>query len=448
MKNYPLNHQPNYTNFEQLLGANANSYPQDIAFQYLRHRNGQSISITYRRFYDDVKALSAFFYKKGLCRSKVAVLGENSYEWILTYFAVVMSNNIIIPIDKEFPNDDIAYLLDFSGAELLIYANSYADIADVMLQDRHVQAVLPMKDFSTIIKVSAETEIATDESDLCAIIFTSGTTGKPKGVMLSQRNMVVDAVAGCKNVYFSGPSLLTLPLHHTFAFTAGVLVMLVYHVPIYINKSLRTFQADMKRFRPQNMFLVPLYIETMYKNIWKTAKEQGKDRLLKRMITISNFIRKLGIDLRGKLFKSVLDNFGGNLTLIVSGGAAIRQEYIDGLDDIGILVLNGYGITECAPVVAVNRNKAYKPDSIGLSLTCNEIKIEDGKLCVKGNNVMLGYYQDPYATQVALVDGWFKTGDLGYIDDDGFIYITGRKKNLIILSNGKNVSPEELEEKI
>ena len=170
MKNYPLNHQPNYTNFEQLLGANANSYPQDIAFQYLRHRNGQSISITYRRFYDDVKALSAFFYKKGLCRSKVAVLGENSYEWILTYFAVVMSNNIIIPIDKEFPNDDIAYLLDFSGAELLIYANSYADIADVMLQDRHVQAVLPMKDFSTIIKVSAETEIATDESDLCAII--------------------------------------------------------------------------------------------------------------------------------------------------------------------------------------------------------------------------------------------------------------------------------------
>lgn len=446
MATYPLNTQPDFTNFKQLIDANTNAYPQETAFQF--QRNKQLITITYQKFRDDIQALSSYFFQSGLSRTKIAVLGENSYEWILTYFSVVMSNNIIVPIDKELSNDDIAYLLDFSGAELLIYADSYADIADAMLQGRHIKAVLPMKDFATILEVSAKIEITTDESDLCAIIFTSGTTGKPKGVMLSQRNMVVDAVSGCKNVYFSGPSLLTLPLHHTFAFTAGVLVMLVYHVPIYINKSLRTFQADMKLFRPQNMFLVPLYVETMYKNIWKVAKEQGKDQILRCMIAISNFIRKLGIDLRRKIFKSVLDNFGGNLSLLVSGGAAIRQEYIDGLDDIGILVLNGYGITECAPVVAVNRNKAYRPNSIGLSLTCNEIKIEDGELCVRGENVMLGYYQDPPATQDVLVDGWFKTGDLGYIDEDGFIYITGRKKNLIILSNGKNVSPEELEEKI
>lgn len=225
--------------------------------------------------------------------------------------------------------------------------------------------------------------------------------------------------------------LLTLPLHHTFAFTAGVLVMLVYHLPICINKSLRTFQKDMETLRPQNMFLVPLYVETMYKNVWNGAKKQGKDRLLRRMIVISNFARKLGLDLRCMLFKSVLDNFGGRLNLLVSGGAAIRQNYIDGMDDIGILVLNGYGITECAPVVAVNRNQAYKPNSIGLPLVCNEIEIRDGEICAHGDNVMLGYYQNKIATRESIIEGWLHTGDLGYQDEDGFIYITGRKKNLI-----------------
>lgn len=330
--------------------------------------------------------MGTYLCQQGYHRSKIAVLGENCYEWILAYFAIVMSDNIVVPVDKELPPDDIAQLLDFADAELLIYADSYTDIADAMLEGKHIKTILPMKEFPAALEILSNFAVPTDEDALCAIIFTSGTTGKPKGVMLSQRNMVVDAVSGCKNVYFSGPSLLTLPLHHTFAFTAGVLVMLVYHVPIYINKSLRTFQTDMRLFRPQNMFLVPLYVETMYKNIWKVAKEQGKDQLLKRMIAISNFIRIFGIDLRRKIFKSVLDNFGGNLSLLVSGGAAIRQEYIDGLDDIGILVLNGYGITECAPVVAVNRNKAYRPNSIGRSLTCNEIKIEDGELCVKGEN--------------------------------------------------------------
>ena len=446
MNSYPLNPQPNLTNFRQLIDLNAETYPQDIAFQF-QHKK-QVVSINYFKFRNDIQTLSSYFFQLNLSRSKIAVLGENSYGWVLTYFSVVMSNNIIIPIDKELSTHEIAHLLDFSGVELLVYAESYADIADVMLRDGHIRFALSMSEISTLLEQPAMVEIATEESELCAIIFTSGTTGTPKGVMLSQRNMIVDAIAGCKNVHFSGPSLLTLPLHHTFAFTAGVLVMLIYHVPICINKSLRTFQSDMKLFQPQSMFLVPLYVETMYKNIWKAAKEQGKDRFLKRAIAFSNFARKLGVDIRRKIFKSVLDNFGGNLTLLVSGGAVIRQEYIDGMANIGVLVLNGYGITECSPVVAVNRNKAYKKNSIGLPLCYNELKVENGELCVRGENVMLGYYQDPTATQEAVADGWFKTGDLGYIDEDGFVYITGRKKNMIILSNGKNVSPEELEEKI
>lgn len=446
MQKYSLYEHPPLTNFIQLIDWNAKYFYNNIAFYY--RNNGQIISATYVQFRNDVLALTSHFIRKGLNKQKIALLGENSYEWILTYFAAVLSNNIIVPIDKELSNDDIAYLLDFANAELLVYSDSYADIADSMLQGRHIKAALPMKDFSTILEVTTRIEISTDESALCAIIFTSGTTGKPKGVMLSQKALMTDAVGACQNVYIAGPSMLTLPLHHTFAFTAGVLSMLIYHVPISISRSLRSFPADMKLFQPQNMFLVPLYVETMHKNIWKTAKNQGKEKLLKRVITLSNITRKFGIDLRRKFFKSVLENFGGNLTLIVSGGAAIRQEYIDSFDDLGIQVLNGYGITECAPVVAVNRNKTFRCNSIGLPLPCNDVQVINGEICVRGDNVMLGYYKDKAATTEALTDGWFHTGDLGHIDKDGFIYITGRKKNLIILSNGKNVSPEALEEKL
>lgn len=446
MKRYPLNMHPDLTSFQLLVDVNASDRPGQVAFRY--QRDGEIVDVSYAQFKRDIGAFVSYLQKQGHSRSKIAVLGENSYEWILAYFAVVLSNNIIVPIDKELSAEDIAQLLVFSGTELLVHSVTYGDIAKKLAANGTVKAALSMNALPDIMTGKDTVKVQTDEAELCAIIFTSGTTGKPKGVMLSQKALMTDAIGGCKNVLMEGASMLTLPLHHTFGFTAGVLVMLIYHVPICISRSLRTFNADMKRFQPQNIMLVPLYIETMYKTIWKTAKEQGKERLLKRMIFISNFLRRIGIDVRRKLFKPLLDNFGGNLTLLVSGGAAIRQEYIDGMADIGILVLNGYGITECAPVVAVNRNRSFKPDSIGLALSCNEVKVVDGEICVRGENIMLGYYQDEASTEQAMIDGWFHTGDLGYIDEDGFIYITGRKKNLIILDNGENVSPEELEAKI
>lgn len=446
MESYPLNIHPGLTSLQQLVDVNASDRPGQAAFRY--QRDGETVNVSYAQFRRDIEAFSTYLQKQGYCRAKIAVLGENSYEWILAYFAVVLSNNIIVPIDKELSDEDIAQLLVFSEVELLVHSVAYGDTAQTLARNGTVKAVLSMNALPAVLTGGDTARIQTEETELCAIIFTSGTTGKPKGVMLSQRALMTDAVGGCQNVLMEGPSMLTLPLHHTFGFTAGVLVMLVYHVPISISRSLRTFNADMKRFRPQNIMLVPLYVETMYKTIWKTAKEQGKERLLKRMIGISRFLRRIGIDVRRKLFKPLLDSFGGNLTLLVSGGAAIRQEYIDGLADIGILVLNGYGITECAPVVAVNRNRSFRPDSIGLALPCNEVKVLDGEICVRGENVMLGYYQDEISTGQVMIDGWFHTGDLGYIDEDGFIYITGRKKNLIILDNGENVSPEELEARL
>ena len=453
--NYPLNEHPHITSLKQLVYMQAENKPNHAAFQYML--NKKIVTVTYDNFKTDIELLGTYFYSEGIRDKKIALIGENSYEWILTYFAAVIGSNIIVPIDKELSESDICDLASRCNADILIYSDVYSDIATAAQNKNIISKILNMNDFPLFLQKGAELlgngfndfiNNKIDENAVCSIIFTSGTTGKPKGVMLSQKNLATDVVGSCENVYIAGSSLLTLPLHHTFAFSTSVLAMMFYGVTIFINKSLRTFTKDMQTFKPQNMFVVPLYVETMYKRIWQTAEEQGKDKLLKRIITVSNILRKFRIDIRQKLFKSVLVGFGGNLNLIVSGGAAIDKKYIKAFDDIGILVLNGYGITECSPVVAVNRNEYYKAETVGLPLPCCDVKMVAGEICVKGDNVMLGYYEDEEANKEAFYDEYFRTGDLGYLDNDGFLHITGRKKNLIILSNGKNVSPEELEEKI
>lgn len=444
MKNYALYEHPNITSLTQLVSIQGECIPNSIAFQYMSKK--QLTTVTYKQFHDDVISLATYFYNKGIHSVKIALLGENSYAWIRSYFAVVCSGNIIVPMDKELSDEEISSLLFRCGAAILLHSASYTDTAEKMLQGGAVSRIICMDDYSSLTESGFDMlEVDADESDVCSIIFTSGTTGTPKGVMLSQRSLIVDAVDSCRNVFIAGSSLLTLPLHHTFAFTTSVLAMLVYGVPIYISKSLRTFNADMKQFKPQNMFVVPLYVETMYKNIWRTVREKNREKKFKLLIKVCGILRKCGIDIRRKAFRSVHEQFGGNLTLVVCGGAFLDQKYIDFMDDIGLQVLNGYGITECSPVVAVNRNRYARKNSVGLPLACCDVRIIDGEICVKGPNVMLGYYQDEEATKEAMHEGWFKTGDLGYQDDDGFLYVTGRKKNLIILSNGENVSAEELE---
>lgn len=448
MKNYPLYKHPELKSLRELIDWNAERHPGDVAFRY---REGtQIISVSYAQFKADVDALSTFFLGQGTQGAKIAVVGENSYLWILAYFAVVLSGNIIVPLDKELPDEEIAMLLTRCEAEVLIYSNTYADTAEKMLQEKRVGTILSLKDFPTCLESGIErpTVGGVDENAVCSIIFTSGTTGDPKGVMLTQKNLMADTLGACQNAMPTGRSLLVLPLHHTFAFTTGVLAMMVYGVPICINKSLRCFTKDMQTFKPRIMILVPLYVETTHKNIWKTAKTQGKDKLLKGLIAASNLLRRFGLDFRRKLFRSILEQFGGELDTIICGGAFLKQTYIDSMDAIGIQILNGYGITECSPVVSVNRNQYSREGSIGLPLPCCEVKIIDGEICVRGENVMVGYYRDEAATLETFTGGWFKTGDLGYLDEDGFLFITGRGKNLIILSNGKNVAPEELEEKL
>ena len=456
MKNYNLyHHTPVYTT-KELLDFCATEYGSKEAFAYQTRK--QEISISFAEFKTQVNAFGTYLFSESFNGRHVAVFGENSYEWILTHFAVTCGGNVIVPIDKELDVDSIAELLTDSESKVLVYSNTYADIAE------QLQAKLPnityinIKNFPACIEKGKQliadgyTEyinVEVNKDDLASIVYTSGTTGKSKGVMLTHNNFCSCMYGACCNVLLTGPSLLVLPLHHTFGLVASVFAVMFYGYSIYINKSLKKLPDDFKKCKPQHLFAVPLIVETLYKNIWATAKKQGKDKALKILIKISDALLKCKIDLRKVLFKSVISAFGGNIDLIVSGGAPIDKKYIKAFKSFGITVLNGYGITECGPIVAVNRNEFNVVGSVGLPLCCNEVRIaEDGEVLVKGDNVMLGYYHNETENEKVFVDGWFRTGDIGKIDEHGALHITGRIKNLIILGNGENIPAESIEQEI
>ncbi len=456
LKNHDFyKHTPVYTTNE-LLDFCVTEYGEKEAFAYQNRR--QDISISFTEFKEQVNAFGTYLFSEGFNGSHIAVFGENSYEWILTHFAVICGGNVIVPIDKELDVDNISELLIDSESKVLVYSNTYADIAE------QLQAKLPdityinMKDIPTYIEEGKQLiadgytdyiKVQVNKGDLASIVYTSGTTGKSKGVMLTHNNFCSCMYGACCNVLLTGASLLVLPLHHTFGLVASVFAVMYYGYPIYINKSLKKLPDDFKKCKPQHLFAVPLIVETLYKNIWSTAKKQGKDKALKILIKISDALLKCKIDLRKVLFKSVISAFGGNIDLIVSGGAPINVKYINAFKSFGITILNGYGITECGPIVAVNRNKFNVVGSVGLPLCCNEVRIaEGGEVLVKGDNVMLGYYHNETENEKVFVDGWFKTGDIGEIDEHGALHITGRIKNLIILGNGENIPAESIEQEI
>ncbi|MCL1885000.1 MAG: AMP-binding protein [Defluviitaleaceae bacterium] len=462
MKNYPLYKTEPIFSLKELVNLSAERYGEMPAFTFERKK--QITSISYNKFKADVNALGTEFKFLEIKSEKIAVIGENSYEWILTYFAAVNGGNVIVPLDKELPAADIKNLIDDSGAEIFVYSSEYTDIMNHLQESgANIRKFICMKEIPQMLEHGAtlvqggDTSVIdykVDNKALAALLYTSGTTGSAKGVMLSHFSIARNTVASCEYVELLGRNLLVLPVHHVFGFVAGVCVMLHKGSEICINSSLKNVLSDLEKFKPHCVFLVPLFVETFYKKIWDGAKKKGKDGLLKKLIGISGALMKIGIDPRRKLFKSVLSAFGGNLGLIVSGGAPLDAKYAQGLRDFGIHVLNGYGITECSPVVSVNRNKYYCDGSIGPVLNCCEVKILNpdeqghGEICVKGDIVMLGYYNNEQATKEVFDGEWFKTGDIGCLDKDGFLHISGRKKNLIILSNGKNVYPEEIESEL
>lgn len=452
MKNYELYKHPKHTSMKELVAFCAETYGEKPAFCYMKGKT--DVSVSFSQFKREIETFGAWLLQQGYKDCHIAVFGENSYEWILTYLAVACGKNVIVPIDKDLPASEVAQLLQESNCKAVVYSKTYEDVVEA-LSAYGVEDVdyISMKSVPEILAGTSNCEeyqkINVAADDLASIVFTSGTTGKSKGVMLTHNNFMADNFASCSNVFFEGATVMLLPLHHTFGLLSAVFVMMMYGLPTCINKSLKNLSSDLKKYSPHHLYAVPLIVETLYKNIWTTAKKQGKDKLLRTMIKVSNALLKVGIDLRRVLFKSVQNAFGGNLNLIISGGAPIEEKYIKEFYSLGITVLNGYGITECGPVVAVNRNKFNVIGSVGTPICCNQVKIaEDGEVLVKGENVMVGYYNDPEANESVFVDGWFRTGDIGFLDKYGALHISGRKKNLIILSNGENIAAEWMESQV
>jgi len=463
-KPYPLYEIPDVCTLRELVD-NGREKGEFVTAFYRGRQNDQPI--TFGDCSRIVERLGTYLLSLGLHSDHIAIIGENSTEWVLSFLAVTNSGNTAVPIDRGLPNEDLAELVLHSDCRAILYSEKCRRTME-FLQDLGKPYIdimyMPLSEFDAYVADGARLldEGNTQFEDvgetigrdtLASIVYTSGTSGRMKGVMLSHGNLTSDTVGACRTAEGENAQLL-LPLHHTFAWSSQMLAAFIYIKDLHISGNLKHILRDFQRNCPQNVAAVPMMVDMLYKSVWDTAKRSGSDRRLKRGIRLSRFLMKFGIDRRRSLFREVHENFGGRLALIICGGAALDPETEKGLYDLGIQVLNGYGITECSPIVSVNRNHHYKFGSVGLPLPCNRIKIDDpdengiGEIMVAGSNVMLGYYKDPEANKEAFAGEWFRTGDYGRIDKDGFLFITGRKKNLIILANGENVMPEELEMKL
>lgn len=442
-KPYAYYEHKKLNNFEELLNLNMNN-SNNIAFIF-NNQKKEEIRKTYKDFYEDVRIMSNYLsnqYKN----KHIAIISENSYNYLVLFFSIIISENVAVLIDKDLSKEKIKELIKKSDCKVIYYSENYYEKDEL---DKKYQ-LISMEQIEETIQNNSDILYKNNKTkELCRVIyFTSGTTGANKGVMLSEENILSDIYSASSLFKPDGLVFSCLPFHHAFGLITSVLKPFYYGVPVFLNHSLKYLTNEIKQAKPNTMFVVPVFIETFYRQIWKTARQTKKDYILKTCIKMSNSLLKIGIDIRPILFKSILNSFGSNLKYIICGGAFLDTKYIKWFRAIGIEILNGYGITECSPVLAVNRNKYYKDGSVGQVVKDINVKIENEEILVKGPIVMLGYYKDEKSTKEVIKNGYFHTGDFGYLDKEGFLYITGRKKNLIILSNGENISPEVIEEKL
>lgn len=431
---------------------------------------------TYNDMLTHVNYISSAMTRLGVAGSFVGVTGDTHPDYVATYLATVACGGVIVPLDKDISEEQFVGFVDMCNIELVVYTHSlHKKILDTCEQMKSVKyfvcidfdgekfpednRFLTFEKFFEIGKEAyeagdrtAENQIV-DKEKLCTILFTSGTTGTSKGVMLNQRNLVtatmdsVSIMATTEEDFF----VSVLPIHHSYEFTCEQLALPNTGAQTFINDSIKNTLRNFAQYKPTALVLVPLYVETMHKKIWAEIEKKGKAGLIRKLMPIA---KRMPRRVRRMMFHEIIDAFGGRLQYIVCGGAPLRPELMDDFDTFGIKICEGYGITECAPLVSANPMHWRKYHSAGLKVPHMEVRIdkadpadETGEIVTHGDAVMMGYYKNPVATAEAFTeDGWFKTGDIGYIDNDNFIFITGRKKNVIIASNGKNVFPEEIEE--
>lgn len=480
-KNYPIYQTTFIDDMRALVEEAAQNFGESTAISYKDNPWDKEVKkVSFSQWRNDVRNLGTALVSYGLREEKIAIVGENSYGWCCAFFGAMAIGSVTVPVDKELPLDDIDGIISTTACKAVFFGKtSESKIKEILANGglKSVELLISIAPESKIeadllgeksLKSISEVEAAgaalyaqgdnsyydykIDVNKLASIVFTSGTTGKGKGVMLSQANICLDMTLGMYNFDITRKTLHVLPPHHTFGSTVNYVGHLAQGCEVYISSGLKYVSDEIKEQQPTHLILVPAFLEVMNRKIWATARKGKKETLLKVMMKVSDLLRKVGIDVRRKLFGSVLSAFGGKLELIISGGAKLDEDIIRTFDSLGITILNGYGITECAPLISANRNKYRKAGSVGTPILACRVKIDnpdengEGEICVKGPNVMLGYYNNPEATaEVFDKDGFFHTGDYGKLDEEGWIYITGRKKNLIILSNGKNVYPEEIE---
>lgn len=457
-----------FSTIKEMLKMGADETGDNLAFKYLKGK--EVISVTYKEFWNDTLYLGTALETIGMSKAHVGCIGPNSYPWLCSYLTMLKSEGVFVPVDKELPAQDIINVVNHSDMQAIFYDKSYEKIfkenREQMPNVKYFIGFAREEDegeflsFKKFMEKGKESYLSGNENyanETCdpealkLLIYTSGTTGLSKGVELTEHNLVYSVYCGLQVSRVYTTSLSVLPYHHTYEAVSGILVSLHNRCCICINSNLKAVVNNLKLFKPDFIYVVPAFAELFYKKIWATAKDGGKETGLKILIKVSNALRKIGIDLRRKLFGTIHESFGGNLVKIVCGGAPLRAELGDFFDSIGISLINGYGITECSPLVSANREECNDCTTVGFVLPCLDVKIDDpdengdGEIWVKGDVVMKGYYKMPKETEDAFEDGWFKTGDYGRFNEKGLLMITGRKKNLIVLSNGKNIFPEEIE---
>ena len=468
---YPYYEVKNIRNLKEMLNGACKEFSDRTAFVVKRKGDDKYSEIKYSQVLKDVNALGTALIDIGLKDKNIAVIGENRYEWCVSYLATVNGVGTIVPLDKELPESEIESLLERSNATAIIYSGKKSE----QIENIKNRKATPVKYYITMEdekeseynlpnliergkkllknKDKRYTNCKIDEEAAKIILFTSGTTDRSKAVLLSHKNIVSDMMSACGNIlivpedrFFS-----ILPVHHTYECTTGFLIPLYRGASIAICEGLRYIAQNMKETSPTVILGVPAIFEAMYSKLWSTIEKKGLAKKLNMLLKISDALLKVGIDIRKKAFKAIHDNFGGKLRLCIVGAAAVNPEVSVGFRRLGIEFLQGYGLTECAPLIAVNRDHYYNDAAAGVRVRGVDLMIDNpndegvGEICAKGDNVMIGYYNDLEETKRVLHDGWLHTGDLGYFDKDGFLFITGRLKSVLITKNGKNVFPEEIE---
>lgn len=460
-----------YQDIRELVNDAVKRYPNNIAFIIKEKKEEITYkNITYKMLQEDINKLGTALIDLGLEGKKIAIIANNRYEWCLAYLATLCGVGIVVPLDKSLPAGEIESLIKRSYANAIIFEDKYSDIMEEIKKNENndIEYYICMDKESQYGFISLQDlldrgeqlikngdtrfeSITINPEIMNIILFTSGTTSASKAVMLSQKNIVsnIHSLNSIIKVYSTDRNLAFLPLHHTFGST-GLLFFISNGVTNVFCDGLKYIQKNLQEYHVTIFVTVPLLLEAMNKKILKEIDKQGKTKLIKIVTKVSNFLLKFGIDIRRKVFKDIINNLGG-LRMAVSGAAAIDKTVVENFTNFGIKTVQGYGLTETAPVITAENDRNIRYGSVGFPLKNEEIEIFEpneqgiGEIIAKGPNVMLGYFENEEATKEVLVDGWFHTGDLGYLDKDGFLFITGRKKNVIVMKNGKNIYPEELE---